>query len=43
MVYLGAYAVGTHVGVDGERKVQHRTALRHGTQFSLGGEYEYLR
>ena len=43
VVHLGAYAVGAHIGVDGERKVQHRTALGHGAQFALGGEYEYLR
>ena len=42
VVYLGTYAVCSHIGVNGKGKVNHRTSLWHGTQLSLWGEYENL-
>ena len=43
VVDLGADAVRADVGVQGEGKVQGRGVLRHGLQFTLGREDEYLR
>ena len=43
MVHLGSDAMASYVGMQGEGKVECRTVLRHGFEFSLRGEYEYLR
>ena len=42
VIDLGADAMGTEEGVDGEGKIEHGAARRHRLEVALGGHNEYL-